>query len=77
MLVNNTEERNRMDMDSAGLQRVYPDALRVRYVVDDGTIKRVVQHLSPRETRVVALGKPSDRDRSTSQGSAQPASLCR
>lgn len=28
----------------------------------DGTIKRVVQHLSPRETRVVALGKPSDRD---------------
>ena len=29
----------------------------------DGTIKRIVQHLSPRETRVVALGKPSDRDR--------------
>ena len=28
----------------------------------DGTIKRVVEHLSPRETRVVALGKPSDRD---------------
>jgi len=28
----------------------------------DGTIKRVVQHLSPRETRVVALGKPSDHD---------------
>jgi polyphosphate kinase len=28
----------------------------------DGAIKRVVQHLSPRETRVVALGKPSDRD---------------
>ena len=30
----------------------------------DGVIKRIVQHLSPRETRVVALGKPSDRDRS-------------
>jgi polyphosphate kinase len=30
----------------------------------DGTIKRIVQHLSPRETRVVALGRPSDRDRS-------------
>jgi polyphosphate kinase 2 len=30
----------------------------------DGTIKRIVQHLSPRETRVVALGTPSDRDRS-------------
>ena len=29
----------------------------------DGTIKRIVQHLSPRETRVVALGPPSDRDR--------------
>ena len=29
----------------------------------DGTIKRIVQHLSPRETRVVALGKPSDKDR--------------
>ncbi len=28
----------------------------------DGVIKRIVQHLSPRETRVVALGKPSDRD---------------
>ncbi|MEO7665972.1 MAG: polyphosphate kinase 2 [Dehalococcoidia bacterium] len=30
----------------------------------DGTIKRIVEHLSPRETRVVALGKPSDRERS-------------
>lgn len=28
----------------------------------DGTIKRITQYLSPRETRVVALGKPSDRD---------------
>ncbi len=28
----------------------------------DGLIKRIVAHLSPRETRVVALGKPSDRD---------------
>jgi len=27
----------------------------------DGTIKRITQHLSPRETRVVALSKPSDR----------------
>jgi len=31
----------------------------------DSTIKRIIQHLSPRETRVVALGKPSDRDLST------------
>ncbi|CAN5440961.1 polyphosphate kinase 2 [soil metagenome] len=28
----------------------------------DGSIKRIVKHLSPRETRVVALGKPSDRE---------------
>jgi polyphosphate kinase 2 (PPK2 family) len=26
----------------------------------DGTIKIITKHLSPRETRVVALGKPSD-----------------
>jgi polyphosphate kinase 2 len=31
----------------------------------DGLIKRIVKHLSPRETRVVALGRPSDRDRSS------------
>ena len=29
----------------------------------DGSIKRIVEHMSPRETRVVALGKPSDRER--------------
>ncbi|KCZ90301.1 MULTISPECIES: polyphosphate kinase 2 [Hyphomonas] len=28
----------------------------------DGVIKRISEHLSPRDTRVVALGKPSDRD---------------
>jgi polyphosphate kinase 2 len=27
----------------------------------DGTVKRIIKHLSPRETRVVALSKPSDR----------------
>ncbi|MBI1239500.1 MAG: polyphosphate kinase 2 [Alphaproteobacteria bacterium] len=30
----------------------------------DGTIKRIIEHLSPRETRVVALAKPSDREQS-------------
>jgi polyphosphate kinase len=30
----------------------------------DGTIKRIVEHLAVRNTRVVALPKPSDRDRS-------------
>lgn len=29
----------------------------------DGVIKRIVQHLSPREARTVALGKPSSRNR--------------
>ncbi len=29
----------------------------------DGTIKAITKHLSPRETRVVALGKPSDRQK--------------
>jgi polyphosphate kinase len=29
----------------------------------DGAIKHVSEHLSPRETRVVALGPPSDRER--------------
>lgn len=29
----------------------------------DGVIKRIVEHLSPRDTRVVALGVPSDHDR--------------
>ncbi len=29
---------------------------------NDGTIKAITEHLSPRETRVVALGKPSDTE---------------
>jgi polyphosphate kinase len=28
----------------------------------DGTVKSIIQHLSPRETRAVALGKPTERD---------------
>ena len=28
----------------------------------DGTIKCITQNLSPRDTHVVALGKPSDRE---------------
>lgn len=28
----------------------------------DGSIKRIIEHLSPRETRVVALSKPSDKE---------------
>lgn len=28
----------------------------------DGSIKAIIEHMSPRESRVVALGKPSDRE---------------
>ena len=28
----------------------------------DGTIKRITEHMSPRETRIIALSKPSDRE---------------
>jgi polyphosphate kinase 2 len=28
----------------------------------DGTIKRIMEHLSPRESRMVALGKPTERE---------------
>ena len=31
----------------------------------DSTIKRITKYLSPREVRMVALGKPSDRDQSS------------
>ncbi|MBU6460291.1 MAG: polyphosphate kinase 2 [Proteobacteria bacterium] len=31
----------------------------------DGTIKRMTEHLSPRETRVIALGKPNEHDESS------------
>jgi polyphosphate kinase 2 len=31
----------------------------------DGTIKRITEHLSPRETRVVALSKPDDREKTS------------
>jgi polyphosphate kinase 2 len=32
---------------------------------EDGTIKRIIEHLSPRETRVVALDVPSDKERNS------------
>lgn len=30
----------------------------------DGAIKRLTEHMSPRQTRVIALPKPSDRETS-------------
>ncbi|MEM9385844.1 MAG: polyphosphate kinase 2 [Pseudomonadota bacterium] len=50
-------------------RRIIDEGLRVLVLFEgrdtsgkDGVIKRVTQHLSPRDLRVVALGKPSDRD---------------
>src|SRR5450759_1644391 len=43
----------------------------------DGTIKSIVEHLSPRETRVGALGKPSDRERRLLVFSALRAAFAR
>lgn len=55
---------------SALQRRILGDGRKVLIIVEgrdaagkDGSIKRIVEHLSPRETRVVALGPPSDRDR--------------
>lgn len=55
---------------SALQRRIIADGRKLLVIVEgrdaagkDGTIKRVVEHLSPRDTRVVALGPPSDRDR--------------
>lgn len=51
-------------------RRVISEGLKVLVILEgrdgagkDGTIKRIVEHLSPREARVVAPGKPSDRER--------------
>lgn len=55
---------------SALQRRIIADRRKLLVIVEgrdaagkDGIIKRVVEHLSPRDTRVVALGPPSDRDR--------------
>lgn len=55
---------------SALQRRVIGDGRKVLITVEgrdaagkDGSIKRIVAHLSPRETHVVALGQPSDHDR--------------
>jgi len=55
---------------SALQRRIIADGRKLLIIVEgrdaagkDGTIKRIVEHLSPRDTRVVALGPPSDRDR--------------
>ncbi|HEV2549196.1 MAG TPA: polyphosphate kinase 2 [Stellaceae bacterium] len=61
----------KLQIELVKLQRqIIADGERVLVIVEgrdaagkDGAIKHVVEHLSPRETRVVALGAPSDRER--------------
>jgi len=55
---------------SALQRRIIADGRKLLVIVEgrdaagkDGTIKRLAEHLSPRDTRVVALGPPSDGDR--------------
>lgn len=65
------EALNQLQIELVKLQRHfidYDDKILVLFegrdaAGKDGVIKRIVQHLSPRETRVVALGRPSDRER--------------
>ncbi len=65
------EQLHALQIGLSGLQRqIIADGRKLLIIVEgrdaagkDGTIKRIVEHLSPRETRVVALGPPSDRDR--------------
>ena len=60
-----------LQIELVKLQRhIIADELRILVLFEgrdaagkDGVIKRITAHLSPRETRVVALGRPSDRDR--------------
>jgi len=51
-------------------RRVLADGRRVLIIIEgrdaagkDGTIKRITEHMSPRDTRVVALGVPSEQER--------------
>ncbi len=64
------KQLRKLQIDLVKLQRhVIGNNLRVLILLEgrdasgkDGLIKRIVEHLSPRETRVVALGKPSERE---------------
>lgn len=70
------EETYRAELKDAQVQlsrlqrQVIADKLKILVIFEgrdaagkDGVIKRITRHLSPRETRVVALDPPSDRDR--------------
>lgn len=65
------DELRALQIGLSALQRhVIADGRKLLIIVEgrdaagkDGMIKRIVEHMSPRDTRVVALGPPSDRDR--------------
>lgn len=67
------QQLEQLQIELVKFQRdVIADGTKVAIVVEgrdgagkDGTIKRIVEHMSPRETRVVALSKPSERDRAS------------
>jgi polyphosphate kinase 2 len=64
-------ELRALQIELVKLQRaLIEDGQRVLVIVEgrdgagkDGTIKRLTEHMSPRDTRVFAPGKPSDRER--------------
>jgi polyphosphate kinase 2 len=65
-------ELRRLQIELVKLHRhVIAEGLKVLVILEgrdaagkDGTIKRIAEHLSPRELRVVAPGKPSSREQS-------------
>ena len=65
-------ELRRLQIELVKLHRhVIASGLKVLVILEgrdtagkDGTIKRIAEHLSPREVRIVAPGKPSDREES-------------
>jgi len=67
-----THELRRLQIELVRLHRhVIAHDLKILVILEgrdsagkDGTIKRIVEHLSPREARVVAPGKPSNREES-------------
>jgi polyphosphate kinase 2 len=66
----NKHALHRLDIELVKLQKeIISSGLKLLVILEgrdtagkDGTIKRVVEYLSPRETRVVALPKPSDKE---------------
>jgi polyphosphate kinase 2 len=64
-------ELQRLQIGLSRVQRhVLTDQRKVLVIIEgrdaagkDGTIKRITEHMSPRDTRIVALGVPSEQDR--------------